>query len=337
MTNSEISHNYDDLTDINGILGSAMAGPSSNQVYLRSTYIMVGRTFKFYDMSNVELIGTATIKSIDTKNDGSVTSEFNAKESAAQAGTNDGSNPISLVTLDSPISGQSGLYLAEDQQARPRLFSIRDSYLHDGLSEGIQLKGAEQIVATGNVVERTSFGCLTSGFSAFWLEGGAPSNIDYSNNYCIDVPYAVGAPTAAIKIVMDDYQMEHATNTAVIPNVTIADNTIVNPQLAGIEVTLSNGVVVQGNKIYNSASVRPAGRHPYGISFQTSQNIVVQDNIGYNTNATSGFNSTTFLVGNNRTNTDAVKASGNSVRSSGSNATAGITSNSITHLDTTDY
>ena len=340
MTNSEISHNYDDLTDLNGYLGSAMAGPSPNQLYLRVVHLVVGRTFKFYDMTNLALIGTASITEISTQSstDQSLIDRFNNMEKNVSAGINDASNPIALVTLDTPISGESGLYMADDQQSRPKLFSIRDSYLHDGLAEGIQLKGADNVVATGNVIERAAIACATSGFSGYWLEGGPPKNIYFSNNYCIDSPYSVGMTTPSFKIITDDYALEHAVNTAVISNVTINDNIIVNPQLGGIMVAMSDGVTVKGNTIYNPASVRPGGdKAAYGLSVQTSQNVTLQDNIVHVTNTSAGFEATNMIVANNRTNLDTVKAIGNAVSGIAGNSSDSGAANSITSLDTTDY
>lgn len=305
MTNSEISHNYDDLTDLNGYFGSAMAGPSPNQVYLRATHLLIGRTFKFHDATDLTLLGTSSITQINTESvtDDAIKTKYNALEKAASTGINDADNPIALVTLDHPlIPGASGLYLASDQQSQPKLFSIRNTYLHDSLAAGIQLRAADRLVATGNVIERAAINCATAGFSAYWLEGGVPGSVDFSDNYCIDSPYSVGMTGPAIAVAPEKYQLQHTVNTAVMSNVTVNDNSIVNPQLGGIMITVSDGVTVRDNAIWNLASVRPAGDEAaYGVSVQSSQNVALEGNSVHVTNASAGFEAAHLLVGNNVT------------------------------------
>ena len=318
MTRSEISQNYDDLTDLGGYQSSAIAGPSPNQIYTDSVHLVVGRVFKFYDATNLAYIGEASITKVDDDNvtDPNVLNMINAKLQAAQAiHTLQSQHQTALITMSSAISGQSGYYFADDISSRPKLLSIRDSYLHDGYASGIQMKGANKIVATGNVVERSAITGLATSFSVYWSEGGVSNNIFFDNNTIVDTPYSIGMTGSAISMASDTTQLAHAVDIPVSSNVTITNNVIINPQLSGINICTAENITIASNSIYNIGSVKPSDPSltPFGIGLQTSKNAVIQDNVVHVSNASAGFNASTLVIANNRTDLKTVKNVGNKV------------------------
>lgn len=338
MTNSEISFNYDDLTDISGYLGEALIGPQTDQVYLTADHLDIGRVFRFYDAKTLEVSGEASITAIIDRNpSASVRQQIAAHAAAASALYYGYDENYILVNLSSSLRNQSGFYIADDLASKPQLLSIRDSYFHDGLAAAIQLRAAHQVVATGNVVERVSLSCLIGSFQAYFHEGGIASNIDFRNNYCLDTPYAVGASGAAIFIGTDNAQTRAANNTDVFENVTVVDNIVINPQLAAIQIDDSANVLLSGNQIYNpgwQATIRDSNRPPYVISLQTSRNVTVLNNTAYNTNGGIGYGgpvySQNFIVANSR--------SDNSTFHLDSNVFDGQTAPTVAaNLDTTNY
>lgn len=348
MTSSEISHNYDDLTDITGAYTTAMAGPSPNQLYLTTTHGTIGREFTFYDATDLTEIGTAKITRIDNADNpsGDIMDKYSALAKTAETLWNADDKHI-LVTMSAPITGHSNLYGADDLASRPKLLSIRNTYLHDSLAAGIQLRGADFIVATGNVIERAAINCMQAGFSNFWTEGGPPKEILFANNYCIDSPYSVNMATPSIIVYTENYAWSHAVNKDVFKNVTIRDNVVVRPQLGAITVGITTDVDVTGNAVYDPAgseytAVQDEAKPPYIISLQTVGNANAEGNQVFTSSSSrggGGENGTSvggtrqlqghFIVVNNRTNGKNVQVRGNSFDGSGNDK--------VVTLDTTLY
>lgn len=286
MTNSEISFNYDDLTDIGGNMGGAMNGPAENQVYIFGVYAGdVGREYKFYDATTLEVMGQGSVAAVIDRNPSqSVLTRIHQLESQAGANINQ-YGPYMLVNMTSAIKSRTGYSVAVDVAGEPELISIRDTYLHDGLATSIQIHGAKKIVATGNVIERVAITGFQASFAAYWMEGGIPSEIDCSNNYFINTPYSIGTPLATIHVGSDARQISKANNTHVFDSVTVSNNIVVNPQLNALSIYDTDKVQVDHNQIYNAGwelTNNDPNYPPHIMSVQTCANAVITDNTAYN-------------------------------------------------------
>lgn len=55
-------------------------------------------------------------------------------------------------------------------QARPKALTFINNYLHDSLASGISSKGADKIVAEGNVILRAGCKPIGADFDPYWWE-----------------------------------------------------------------------------------------------------------------------------------------------------------------------
>lgn len=74
--------------------------------------------------------------------------------------------------LDRPVHIPGTLTLIDCKQGKPQRISITNTYMHEGLNCGINVKGANEILVANSIVERTRMAGVTLAEDHWWSEGG---------------------------------------------------------------------------------------------------------------------------------------------------------------------
>ena len=278
LLDSELSYNLDDLTDIMGVMGFAYQQAGNNSVYAAIADAQVGQTVTFTDYASLQPAGQAKITAIGGVTDQGLIDGFhneltqlNILQHTEQA--------LQLLTFDRPVT-VSGFAIVEIEEMRPTAMTVRNSFLHDGLAAGINIKGALASTVVNNVIERSAYRGVGVNYDPYWWEGGIPRHVVVSNNTVRSVPYVLFQNGAAI-----DVGAEETANSALgtpIHNVSITSNLIVDPQTAGINIGNAVGVQVTNNTIVNPVADKQetawGNVRPYATPY-----VITVDSVGPNT------------------------------------------------------
>ena len=162
MDRSKVSHSHNDLSDLSSIVGWATANGQTSDKIWASIFLQrqPGMEVSLYDAHSLELRGNAKIISIDSSKNETAMDVLNA---VCKAGGMEAEKVdiLRLIRLDRAIQ-VSNLTLVDSVLAQPQSISITDSYSHDGLNSGINIKGGRDVLIANNWVERTNNHSISS-------------------------------------------------------------------------------------------------------------------------------------------------------------------------------
>ena len=173
MDRCEMAWNDDDLSDIFSWLALTAANAGSGySLYASGSSWSPGKELRIFDLRSLELVGTASIKSVEPIEDQTALQTLcDALKTVGMRETC--MEQMRLVQLDQTIQ-IPGLCLIDCKQAGWKRMTVTNSYLHDGLNTGICLKGGEEVLIANNYVERTALAGIAACMDSWWLEGGIP-------------------------------------------------------------------------------------------------------------------------------------------------------------------
>lgn len=273
LVDSEVSYNYDDLTDITSLPGWAYAQTSPTQIVGAAGEggPFVGDSIAFMDYTTSVILGTAKIVAITQD-----TNPADLAAAQAQAATAHIAAPNAVVvfTLDTSI-GLQGVAMMDNLTGKMDHITMTGSYLHDGLAWGFNGKGAKQVRFANNTAERVGFQCYSSTFDPYWSEGDIPSNIVMTGNVARDCSYILPNPAPAMAVF--DMNVGPSPQAYPIHQVTISKNIVVNPHDVGIGVSDADGVSITNNLIQNPVALAYEASWGWYRTFSDASAIFVKD------------------------------------------------------------
>ena len=273
LVDSEVSYNYDDLTDITSLAGWAYSQTSATQIIgdAGEGGPFVGDSIAFMDYTTSVILGTAKIIAITNDTN---PADLAAAQAQARAANISVPGAVVIFTLDTGISLQ-GMAMMDNLTGKMDHITMTGSYLHDGLAWGFNGKGAKRVLFANNTAERVGFQCYSSTFDPYWSEGDIPGNIVMTGNVARDCSYSLPNPAPAMAV----FDMNVGPNPQAYPihSVTISKNIIVNPHDVGIGVSDADGVSITNNLIQNPVALAYEASWGWYRTFPDASAVYVKD------------------------------------------------------------
>jgi hypothetical protein len=234
IENCELAYGSDDTFNIHGDFGRVVNVSDSTHIYLQGEYV-VGDSLEFRDSSTIELLGVASVLSVERVTDGpsvKINETFQASsEYLIEIDRPLDLTPLSLVVMDGRRSNQN--------------FIIRNCWFHDNFQRSL-INGSPGGLIENNIFENLGCGiCVQFETWGPWMEGPFANDLIIRGNHFI----RCGPDTSVIAVAMFPASDASRWDAMPVKNLTIAENHI--DATSGFPMKISNvdGLIIQNNQI----------------------------------------------------------------------------------------
>ncbi|KAK9845119.1 hypothetical protein WJX74_010776 [Apatococcus lobatus] len=243
---SEVGHNFDDIVDINVPANFAFKQTGPREFFVQDVdgnSLKPGQELTCYSYPHLKWLGKVHIVDIAEERDEEAIKYFN-ENLAPEMGILPGSTSR-RATVDNDID--IGKVAFVDIGWKPSSMRFVNSWFHDGLADGIALKGAREVVVENCLVERCDLLGISVGFDPYWWEGCPSHNIAFRGNTVVDCPFSPNCDRPAINVSAGG---EHADACHLVQNnVDISRNLIIGGLGSAIRVRLAETITIADNVI----------------------------------------------------------------------------------------
>jgi len=309
MEDSEFGMGWDDGINCMGKMGMVYRQVAPNQI-LAGRDPAPGSTLRFFRYDDFAPVGSAEVAACEPVKDAKVKADMLAGFKAfldARNRTGNWFKHPSLITFTKDFAVSDNAVLDEIiRNDKPCTITVKRTVWYDQAASAICVKGVKRGTIENNLFIRNAGSGVEVGFDCWWAEGPIPNHVAIRGNVFKGNPRnGDGKPAACISVYAGI--ADPTKNNAIMRDMVIEDNKIVEPTAGGIIIGNVDGATIRNNVIDFSDSQPPVSPQHYqtgAIVVNTCRNLVVEKN---RITCSAAFPNEILLLGNNDKDSVVVK------------------------------